>query len=93
MEERFTTSKNYVLRKIAGRHVLVAVGQEIADFCGVVTLNETAKVLWEKLQNGATKTELVTALIEAFDVTEEQAKEDVETTVNLLQERGMVTNV
>jgi len=91
MEQRFIANKNYILRKIAGKYVLVSVGEAIADFRGVVTLNDSAKV-WSTLQEGAAKEDLVAALKEAFFVTEEQAKEDVERSLEILLERGMILN-
>ena len=92
MEQRFIANKNYILRKIAGKYVLVSVGEASADFRGVVTLNDSAKILWSTLQEGAAKEDLVAALKEAFFVTEEQAKEDVERSLEILLERGMILN-
>lgn len=92
MEKRYIASKNYVLRKIAGKYVLVSVGEGIADFCGVVTLNESAGVLWKALQQGAAEEELVKVLQETFSITEEQAKEDVEKSLQLLLEHRMIAH-
>lgn len=92
MNERYVASRNYVLRKVAGRSILVSVGQEIADFCGVVTLNDSAVVLWELLKKGTTKDELTEALKEKFSITQEQAEADVEKSLELLLEHRMVTN-
>lgn len=90
MKERFIANKNYILRKIAGEEVLVSVGGEIVDFCGVVKLNASAGVLWKTLQRGAAREELVKALVDEFSIAEEQAREDVEASLQVLLERGMV---
>lgn len=92
MGKRFIANKNYILREIAGESVLVSVGEEIADFCGIVNLNASARTLWEALQEGATKEELAQILKENFEVTEEKALEDVEACIQILQERGLVIN-
>lgn len=89
--DRFRASTNYVLREIAGESVLVSIGSGVADFCGVVVLNPSAKVLWQKLQQGADRAELVQALQVQFDVPEEKASEDVEQALSLLKERGMIS--
>lgn len=91
MDKHFTASKNYILRKVAGKNILVSVGDGIANFCGVITLNDSAALLWNTLKQGATKKELADALMESFEVTEEQAMTDVEKTLELLQEREMIT--
>ena len=48
----YTASPNYILRDIAGESILVSIGQGVADFCGVVVLNESAKILWTTLLGG-----------------------------------------
>lgn len=90
VKKRYHASTNYILREIAGESVLVSVGDGIADFCGIVNLNASAKVLWHTLQQGATKTELVQELQSHFPVSEEKAAEDVEKSLILLEEREMV---
>lgn len=87
----YRASPNYILREIIGEWVLVSVGQGVADFCGIVKLNASAKVLWETLQIGATKADLVQALMDAFSVSQEQAEADVAQTLELLQQREMVS--
>lgn len=89
---RFIANENYILRDIAGQSVLVSIGSEIADFCGVINLNATAKELWIALTDGATKEELVKTLTDKFSVSVEQADEDVTKTLLVLIERGMITN-
>lgn len=87
----YYSSKDYVLREIAGESVLVSIGSGVADFCGVVVLNPSAKVLWQALQQGADRTELIGALREQFDVPEAKAAEDVDRTLALLKKRGMIS--
>ncbi len=87
----YFSSPNYMVRKIAGEAVLVSVGAGVVDFCGIINLNETAEALWEKLQQGATKEELVQRLTEKFAVSEAKAREDVEDSIKVLLERGMIS--
>lgn len=86
----YRASANYVLREIAGESILVSVGDGVADFCGIVNLNASAKVLWNTMQQGATKEALIQALIHQFAVSREKASEDVDTSLHLLLERGLV---
>lgn len=91
VKKHYHSSPNYILRKIAGESVLVSVGDGIADFCGIVNLNASARILWEALQRGATKDELNEELQKHFPVSEERAAEDVEKTLTFLEEKGMVS--
>lgn len=86
----YTASPNYILRDIAGESILVSIGQGVADFCGVVVLNESAKILWTTLLGGATTEDLTETLVQAFQVSPTQAQADVEETLSILMERGMV---
>ncbi len=83
-------SPNYVYRTIAGQHVLVSIGEGLADFRGTVRLNDTAAFLWEQLQQGRTKEELFRALVDTFDVEEETARRDLDACLELLSSKGMI---
>lgn len=84
------SNPNYVYRTIAGQHVLVSIGEELADFRGYIELNETASFLWEQLQKGRTREELLRSLTESFDVDEERAARDLDNCLKFLSERGMI---
>ena len=82
--KKYYAKENYILREIAGESVLVSIGDNIANFCGIINLNSSAKELWKAMKNGATEEELVKVLTENFDVSEEMSKEDIKETLNLL---------
>ena len=67
----------YVLREVAGNYIVVAVGEAIKDFNGVINLNESAAFLWQQLLEDKTEEELVTALLGEYEVSEEIARADV----------------
>lgn len=87
----YHSNPNYVLREIVGEAILVSVGEGVADFCGIVKLNESAKVLWNALQKGATKEKLVQALVDTFSIERIRAEEDVEKTLGLLKQRELIS--
>lgn len=90
-EKKYITNNRYVLREIAGESILVSVGDGVADFCGIVKLNASAKVIWNELRNGASEEELVKVLTETFSISEEKAREDVEKSLELLIQREMIS--
>ena len=69
--------EEFLLRKIADTYVVVPVGSAVVDFSGLVTLNESGALLFEKLQKGAEESDLVAALLEEYDVSREIACADV----------------
>lgn len=68
----------FILRNVAGNHVVVPIGQATIDFNGMMSLNETGAFLFEKLQQGITRDELVEALISEYDVAQDIAAKDVD---------------
>lgn len=68
--------KGFVLREVAGETVVVPVNAEL-NFNGMITLNETAKVLWKVLENETTEDALVKAILGEFNVDEATAQNDV----------------
>lgn len=75
--KRYKASDDFIYRNIAGSGVLISVGNNIADFNGYIELNESASFIWKRLQNTASLEELVTALQEKYQVSRQQAVEDL----------------
>ena len=82
--------EEYVLRSIAGEHVVVPVGKEAVNFNGIMTLNHSGKLLFETLQKDVTKEELINVLLDEYEVTKEQAQKDVEAFLSILKERDLL---
>lgn len=69
----------FMLRKVGGQNVVVAVGAASRDFNGIIKLNETGAFLWELLKSERTPEELTEALLAEYDIDRETAAVDVET--------------
>ena len=80
----------YILREVAGSLVLVPVGEATKDFPGMVTMNPTSAFLWEALATEQTAQTLTQAILDRYDVTEDQAKADVEKFLRTLTLVGAV---
>lgn len=75
----------FVLRTVAGETVVLPTGG-VTDFDMMITLNETGRFLWERLEKDTQKDELVKALLAEYDVTEELAARSVDTFIARLKE-------
>ena len=60
------------------------------DFDGMITLNETAAFLWQKLTEGTTKEALTDALTAEYDVEEATAAADVDALLTKLNAAGLL---
>ena len=67
----------FMLRKVGGQYVVVALGEASRSFNGIIRLNESGKFLWEQLSADKTPEQLCAALLSEYDVTPEQAQSDV----------------
>ena len=63
----------FIVREVAGQIVALPTGDDL-DLNMMITLNDTGRFLWEKLENEVSKEELVTALLAEYDVDEATAK-------------------
>ena len=75
--------EGFILRDVADKTFVVAVGELSKMFSGIITLNETGKFIWEMLSNSATEEEIVEALLEECEdaereIVEKDVKEFVE---------------
>lgn len=84
--------KGLVLRNVCGENVIIGEGLEAVDFGRLLCLNETAAWLWEKASEMGdfTVDMLVDVLCEEYDVTKEQALDDVTAIVAKWQEAQIV---
>lgn len=83
-------SENYVVKELMGGYVLVPLGDIAFDFNGVITLNETAKFLWEKAEQEFTEEDLVNALVKQYSIDNETAKNAVEIFIAHMKEEGCI---
>ena len=70
--------ENYVLRQIADTWAVLPLGAATLSFNGMMTLNETGRLLWSKLEDGCEANDLVKALLDEYEVSPEQANQDVD---------------
>ena len=79
----------FVLRRVGGQTVVLPSGSEL-DLNMMITLNDTGKFLWEKLEKGAKIEDLVKDLCSEFEVDEERAKDGVSAFVENLKSHGFL---
>ena len=67
------------LRNVCGERVIVAEGVENIDFSKIISMNETAAYLWQKIDGNGEFSfdDLTSFLCEEYEVDEATAKADV----------------
>jgi len=84
--------KGFVLRTVCGENVIVGEGLDAINFGRMLSLNETAAWLWKQAQEQGdfTAESLAKALCTEYDVTPEQALNDVKETIENWKQLGVV---
>lgn len=82
--------EDFLLRKVADSYVVVPVNRMTLDFNGIINLNETGAFLFELLQNGAEREELISKLLDEYEVTSEKASHDVDVFINKVKEADIL---
>ena len=79
----------FIMREIGGDTMVLPSGEEL-DLNMMITLNETGKFLWVRLQEGTTMEALVADVLKEYDATEEEVKVQIERFVGKLNENGFL---
>lgn len=79
---------NFLLKELAGQHILIPIGDYAVDFHGVITLNPTGKLIWENMEKDTSVSELVQLLVKEYNIEEDVALNDVNSFVENLKEAG-----
>lgn len=80
----------FVIREVSGNYLVVAVGEGTKTFNGMIQLNDTGALLFKELQKGATEQELVDAMMKEYNVSKEDATNDVLDFINGLKEANLL---
>ena len=80
--------ENYILKNVVGTWSVFPIGDAVLNLTGILTLNDTGCMLWRMLENGATKKELASRLVEEYDVGYDEAFADVDEFCAKLAEVG-----
>lgn len=85
------TKKGFILRDVCGEKIVVAEGKENIDFTNIISMNESAAFLWEKVKDTDFDVDtLKTLLCSEYDVEEATALADLQTIINQWVEAGVV---
>lgn len=80
----------FMLKKVGGQNVVVALGEASRSFNGIIRLNDTGVFLWQKLQQETSEEQLLAALTAEYDIGEEQAKSDIAEFIAALRKAALL---
>ena len=81
----------FILRGVGGKSFVVAVGDRSREFKGIITLNETGKLIWKTLEQEATIDDVVDAITKEFECDDKElVKSDVANFIAKLEKDGIL---
>lgn len=89
-EPDMKAKSGFVLRTVAGEHMLMPVGENLVRFKGAELLNDTAVFIWEKLQTPQSRGDLLNAILSEYDTTESVASADLDALLDRLRDHGLL---
>ena len=82
--------KTLIKRVIGNDTILVPVGKTVFESNGLFAINELGSFIWDLLPNVETEEEICRAVLEEYDVSEEEAAKDIHEFLGRLREMGIL---
>ncbi len=84
-------NEGFLLQNVGGENLLVPLGSQVLDTNAIITLNDTARCVWELLAQQQSLDDLAAAIAEEFDVDPARAREDVQNFLEEIEKVGLLT--
>lgn len=82
--------EGFILRQMGSQYVAVAVGEVSKEFNGLVRMNGSGAFLWECLAENQSNEQLIQALMEKYEIEEEEATDGVEIFLTEIRKAGLL---
>lgn len=85
------TKKGYTLRSLGNESILVAEGLEAVDFNHMISMNDSATLLWKEVEGkDFDASTLSDILMENYDISRETADHDIAVLLKLWKEANIL---
>lgn len=84
------TEKNLILREIAGEYILIPTGSLALKFTGVFAISSLGVSVWKLLEADKTYEQIITDLLEEYEVDRETLERDVSEFLDSLRKKELL---
>ncbi len=84
---------NIITREIAGETLLVPIRGHLADMDCIFALNDSSRLIWGLLDGKTSNGQILDSLVSAYDVTRDEAGDDLLELLAELRESGLIEKV
>lgn len=89
-EPTYRARQDLILREIAGENILIPVGEIAMNLHGMISLTESALLLWRELADWRSETELINRLLTEYEIDRETAAADTADFLHRMLELGIL---
>lgn len=89
-KEQMKIKEGFVLRNVVDEFIVMPTGDNIAKFEGAVVLNEVSAFIFKQLENPVSREDLLTAMLNEYDVDEATAAADLDALLEKFAEMGVL---
>jgi hypothetical protein len=93
LEKKYKRNENFVFRKIGDEMILVPIKDNVGDMGYIYNFNELAAFVWENLDGKDRLLDIKNSMVEEFEVSAQQAEEDLCEFVDDLKEIGAIVRM
>jgi hypothetical protein len=93
LQKKYRKNESFVYRRIQHEKILIPVKDNVGDMDSLYNLNEVGAFIWERLDGEKTLRDIRTMITEAFEVSSEEAQEDLYEFVRQLKEIDAILEV
>ena len=89
-QEQMKIKDGFVLRNVVDEFIVMPTGENIAKFEGAVVLNEVSAFIFRQLENPVSRDDLLTAMLDEYDVDEATAAADLDALLEKFAQMGVL---
>ena len=89
-KEQMKIKEGFVLRNVVDEFIVMPTGDNIAKFEGAVVLNEVSAFVFKQLENPVSRDDLLTAMLNEYEVDEVTAAADLDALLEKFDEMGVL---
>ncbi|UCF01983.1 MAG: PqqD family protein [Deltaproteobacteria bacterium] len=93
LEMKYRRNEHFVFRKIGDEMILVPIKDNVGNMGYIYNLNELGAFIWQHLDGSNRLVEINKMISEEFEVSDQEAKEDLRTFLGDLEEIGAISEM
>ena len=93
LDKCYQKSPEIVSRRISDEYILVPIRHNVGDLESIYTLNEVAARTWELIDGKKKLSRIRDSIVEEFDISSQEAEEDLNEFLHKLEKNGIIKEV